>query len=77
MAGFGSFSQIRTLADLMMPGAGMQTLMQRFFGGGGQAPLMEPGVYTITLKLGDQTFTQILTAERVGGFEGDSAPFEL
>jgi hypothetical protein len=77
MAGFGNFSQIRTLADLMMPGAGMQTLMRRFFGGGGQAPLMEPGVYTITLKLGDQTFTQILTVERVGGFEGESAPFEF
>jgi photosystem II stability/assembly factor-like uncharacterized protein len=77
MGGFGSFSQIRTLADLMMPGAGMQALMRRFFGGGGQAPLMEPGAYTITLKLGDQTFTQTLTVERVGGFEGDSAPFEF
>ena len=76
MAGFGSFGQIRTIANLVMPGAGMRALMRRFMGGGMQAPLMEPGVYTITLKAGDHSFTQELVVERFGDLTGDSAPFE-
>jgi hypothetical protein len=60
----------------MMPGAGMQSLMRRFFGGGGQAPLLEPGTYTVTLKLRDHTFTQQLVVERFGDLTGDSTPLE-
>ena len=36
--------------------------------GGGQAPLLDPGIYTVTLKAGDRTFTQTLVVERVGTF---------
>ncbi len=67
--GAGQFGQMREIAELVMPGQGTQSLMRRFFrGGGGQAPLMEPGVYTITLKAGGRTFTQTLVVERIGGY---------
>ncbi len=72
------FGQMRTLADLLMPGAGMGQLMRMFGGGGGgaQAPLAEPGIYTLTMTIGGQTFTAPLEIARVGEYTGDSSPFE-
>ena len=45
-------------------------------GGGGQAPLAEPGEYTLSLTVGGRTFTQSITVERVGELTGNSSPFE-
>jgi hypothetical protein len=64
----GNFGQMREIADLIAPDQGFRALRAMFRGGGGQAPLMDPGVYTITLKAGDKTFTQTLVVERVGTF---------
>ena len=41
-----------------------------------EAPLAEPGEYTLTMTVGDRTFTRTLTVERVGELTGDSSPFE-
>ena len=72
-----NFGQLRELADLLVPGAGMGQLMRMFGGGGGgQPPLAEPGTYTVTLTVGDDTFTQELVVERVGEMTGDNAPFD-
>jgi hypothetical protein len=71
------FGQMRELASLIMPGVGLGTLFNRLGrGGGGEAPLAEPGSYTLTLKAGDRSFTQTLTVDRVGGLTGNSSPFE-
>jgi photosystem II stability/assembly factor-like uncharacterized protein len=64
----GGFSQMREIAELVAPGQGFRSLRAMFRRGGGQAPLMDPGVYTVTLKAGDKTFTQTLVVERVGTF---------
>jgi hypothetical protein len=66
--GRGNYGQMREIADLIAPDQGFRALRAMFRGGGGQAPLMDPGVYTITLKAGDRTFTQTLVVERVGTF---------
>ena len=73
-----NFGQMRELAGLIMPGAGIGSLFRRFGGGrgGGEAPLAEPGQYTLTMTVGERTFTQTLTVERVGELTGDSSPFE-
>jgi hypothetical protein len=74
--GAGQFGQMREIAELVMPGQGTQSLMRRFFrGGGGQGPMMEPGTYTLTLKVGDRTLTQMLVVERINGYGGDTSPF--
>jgi hypothetical protein len=70
------FGQMRTLAELIIPGGGMNALFRRFGGSGGQAPLAAPGTYTITLKVGDKTFTRDLRVEREAGLTGNSALFE-
>ncbi|MFQ5535966.1 MAG: WD40/YVTN/BNR-like repeat-containing protein [Gemmatimonadota bacterium] len=70
------FGRMRTLADLVMPGAGLGTLFRRLGRGGGEAPLAEPQAYTVTLKVGEKTFTQPLIVERVGELTGENAPFE-
>ena len=64
--GRGNFGQMREIADLIAPELGFRALRSMFRGGGGQAPLMDPGVYTVTLKVGDKTFTQTLVVERAG-----------
>ncbi len=73
--GGGNFAQIQEISELIMPGQGRRALRRRFAGGGGggQAPLAEPGYYTITLKAGERTFTQTLVVERVGTF-GTTSP---
>jgi photosystem II stability/assembly factor-like uncharacterized protein len=73
-----NFGQMRPLANLILPGAGISSLFRRFGGGsgGGPAPMAEPGDYTITMTVGDRTFTQMLTVDRVGELTGNSSPFE-
>ncbi len=74
--GAGQFGQMREVAELIMPGQGTQSLMRRFFrGGGGQGPMMEPGTYTLTLKVGDRTLTQTLVVERINGYGGSNSRF--
>jgi len=75
-AGAMDYGQMRTLADLINPGGGMSALFRRFGGSGGQAPLAAPGTYTLTLKVGDATFTRDLRVEREAGLTGNSALFE-
>ncbi len=70
-SGFGGMSQMREVGELIMPGQSTRSLMRRFRGGGGQAPLMEAGTYTVTLKAGDQSFTQTLVVHRSGTFGSD------
>lgn len=68
------FGRMRELADIVRPGVGIGGLFRR--GRGGQGPLSDPGTYTVTLKVGERTFTQPLTVERVGSLTGESSPFE-
>jgi hypothetical protein len=72
------FGRMRELAGLVMPGAGVSSVFRRFGGGrgGGPAPLAEPGVYTLNMKVGERTFTKTLTVDRVGDISGESSPFE-
>jgi hypothetical protein len=50
--------------------------MRRFFrSGGGQAPMLDPGTYMVTLKVGDRTFTQTLVVERIDDYGGNTSPF--
>jgi photosystem II stability/assembly factor-like uncharacterized protein len=76
--GGGGYGRMRELANIVMPGASLGQIFRRVGGGrgGNQAPLAEPGVYTLTLKVGDRTFTRSLTVERVGELTGNSSPFE-
>jgi hypothetical protein len=68
---------MRELAGLIMPGVGLGTLFNRLGrGGGGEAPLAEPGTYTLTLTVGDRTFTRELEVQRVGDLTGQSSPFQ-
>ena len=73
-----NFGQMRELADILVPGAGMGQLMRMFGGGGGsgQPPLAEPGSYTLTMTVGNETFTTELTIDRVGELTGENSPFE-
>jgi hypothetical protein len=36
---------------------------------------MDPGTYTLTMTVGDRTFTQTLIVERIDGYGGDTSPF--
>ncbi len=75
--GRGGFGQLRELAEMISPGGGTQGLFRRFGGGGGGgAPLAEPGTYSLTMTVGDATFTQELAVDRVGNMSGNNAPFE-
>ena len=56
--------RMRELADLVRPGVGMRGLFGRG-GGGGQGEPVEPGSYTVTIKLGDRTLSRTLVVERV------------
>jgi len=76
-AGFGGMGQLMTIVDLILPGGGMGALIRMFEGSASEpAPLAEPGTYTLTLTVGDRTFSQPLAVERVGSYVGKSAPFE-
>jgi hypothetical protein len=75
--GFGSFSQMRELGEIIAPGQSTRAFFRMFRGrgGAGGGPVVEPGTYTLTLKIGDRTFTRELTVERVGEFTGNNSPF--
>ena len=64
---------MRELSELISPGQGMRGMFRR--GGGGQADMVEAGSYTVTLKVGERTFTQTLIVERIGSFGGNSSGF--
>jgi hypothetical protein len=69
--------QLMTIVDLILPGQGMGALMRMFGGSASEpAPLAEAGTYTLTLTVGETTFTQPITVERMGGYVGQSAPFQ-
>ena len=70
------YGRMRELAEIVNPGGGMSSLFRRFGGSGGGAPLAQPGNYTVTLKVGDKSFTQSLKVVRQAGLTGDSSPFE-
>jgi photosystem II stability/assembly factor-like uncharacterized protein len=72
--GGADYGQMRTLADLVNPGGGMGSFFRGR--GGGGAPLAEPGNYTVTLKVGDHTYSQQLKVDRQAGYTGDSSPFQ-
>jgi photosystem II stability/assembly factor-like uncharacterized protein len=67
---------ITTLSDLIFPGVDMGTLQRRYTATQGQAPMVEPGTYTVTVQAGERTFTHELTVERIGDVTGRSTPFE-
>lgn len=70
------FGRLRELADVLVPGAGIGQLTRMFFGGGGEAPLAEPGRYTLTTTVGGETFSTELQIERIGELTGESSPFD-
>ena len=59
--------RMRELADLVRPGVGMRGLFGRGGGGGqgGGGELVEPGSYTVTVRIGDRTLSRTLMVERV------------
>ena len=63
--GAPNFNQMRQLAELIRPGVGMGGLFGGRRGGGGQGDLVEPGSYTVTVKVGDREFERTLVVERV------------
>lgn len=72
-----NFGRLRELADVLVPGAGMGQLMRMFTGGGGgEAPLAEPGRYALSMTIDGRTFTSELEIERVGDLTGQNSPFE-
>ncbi|RMH22021.1 MAG: hypothetical protein D6701_01765 [Gemmatimonadetes bacterium] len=77
-----NFGRIRQLASLIRPGASVGSLFRRG-GGGGQAPLVDPGTYTFTLKVGEHEVSRTVEvrvpealATDDSGFEDDEAAWE-
>ena len=70
-----NYGQMRELSNLIMPGAGLGGLFRRGRGGA-EAPMAEPGEYTLTMTVGERTFTRTLTVDRVGEITGNNSPFE-
>ena len=64
--GGANFGRMQELAELIRPGVGMRGLFGGRRGGGGQGELVEPGGYTVTVKVGDREFERTLVVERVG-----------
>lgn len=60
-----NFTRVRELADIIAPGVGIGGL-RGGRGGGGQAPVVESGEYTLTLKVGETEYTQTVTIELQG-----------
>ncbi|MDH3270567.1 MAG: hypothetical protein OEN56_04500 [Gemmatimonadota bacterium] len=69
-----NFGRMREIAEIVAPGMDMRSLFRR--GGGGGAPLVEPGTYTVSMTVGGRTFTRPLTVERVGEMSGTDSPFD-
>ena len=68
----GGNAQVDEISELIVPGQGRRAL-RRMFAGGGEAGLVDPGDYTVTLTAGDRTFTQTLRVERIGTY-GTTSP---
>ena len=62
-----NMNQLRELAELIRPGAGMGAIFGRGrgggFGGGGQAGPVDPGAYTLTVRIGERTITHSIVVE--------------
>ena len=60
-------NQLRELAELIRPGMGMGAFFGRGrgggFGGGGPAGPVEPGTYTVTVKIGERALTRTMVVE--------------
>ena len=56
------------VAEAVRERGGMSTFRRFFGGGGGGGGLADPGMYTVTITLGDETFTTPLEVVRKEGF---------
>jgi len=71
--------QMQKLGALIMPGESPYAILRRLggrrggFGGGAMAA---PGAYTVTLTVGDKTYTQYLRVDREAGVTGSSSFFD-
>ncbi len=68
-----NFGMMREVSEMIAPGMNLRSM---FRAGGGGAPLVEPGTYTVTMTVGERTLTTTLRVERVGEMMGQSSPFE-
>ncbi|MDH3733844.1 MAG: hypothetical protein OEU54_09940, partial [Gemmatimonadota bacterium] len=76
--GFGGFGEMQTIAELMNPGEGLRSLFRFFQGGNLQAPMVEPGTYTLTMTAEDRAFDPVrIEVGRVGEYQGRNAPFAV
>ena len=72
--GRGGFGQMREIAEIIQPDMNLRSIFRG--GGGGGAPLVEPGIYTVTMTVGTRTFSRELHVGRVGALSGNNSPFE-
>jgi hypothetical protein len=73
--GFGfDFGQLRTIGELVLPGANLFSLFNRR--DEGPPPTAEPGEYTVVVKLGEMELRQPLVVERINGTGGGGGFFE-
>ena len=74
----GGFSMggnmMRQMMRMLRPLGGVGALMSG--GGGGQAPLVDSGEYTVIMKAGEAEFRQTLVVEKRPGAEGGGGMFE-
>ena len=69
-----NFSQLRELAGLIRPGMGMGGLFGGRGGGGGQGDFVDPGSYTVTVKIGDRTMSRALVVEHAADMAAGGPP---